>query len=84
MMKLISSKIDERDAKWKKRSALSYRYIIAKGREHMEKCVPRAEMLEENFQKALHVRNNQRLKYWLQQKHQKIWDRFVEEVGWKP
>lgn len=82
MMQLISAKIDERDAKWKRRSGLTYRYIIAKGRQHMEMCVPRQEMLEENFQKALHARNNAKLKYWLQNKHPKIWDRFLEECGW--
>lgn len=81
-MKLITAKIETEWIEKKKKLDYHWRFLISKGFLHMEQCVPRAEFLEENFQKALHARNNMRLKYWLQKKYPKIWDEFVTEVEW--
>lgn len=83
MFKLISVKIDEELDKWKKNTGLSWRYIIARGKTHMDVCIPRQEFMDENFQQALNYKNVSKLKHWLGEKYPKIYNEFVQEVGWQ-
>lgn len=78
MQVLISAKIDEIEAKKKEKHEVSWRYIIGKGLQHIETCVPRGEIIQEAYTHALKTKRYTRLAYWLQQKYPKVWDEFIK------
>lgn len=75
----ISATVDDEQIQAKKRLQVSWRFLIGKGIEHMDRCAPRDEILREQFGQAIKHRQYLRAIHYLREKHPKIWDAMVEE-----
>ena len=79
MIEMISATVDTGQIDAKRRLGVSWRFIIGKGIEHMEKCAPREEMLRDQYGQAIKHRQYLRAIHYLREKHPKIWAEIVEE-----
>jgi hypothetical protein len=80
---LITSRISKENLLRKHKAEVSWRYVIAKGLQHIEECQPKAQIMAESYNSVIKARNYAKFIHWLQQKYPRIWDEMIMETEWK-
>ena len=77
--KLITVQVDEEQFSKKRELMIPWRFILAKGFDHLKVCVPNETIMIESLRHAGKARNGARMMYWLKEKYPKIHDEFIAE-----
>jgi len=63
---------------WKQKLGVSWRFIVAKGVEHLRTCVPREAEISANYDKVLKANRHARMMHYLREKYPVIYDEILE------
>lgn len=73
----ISATVDEEQEAEKRKLSVSWRFLIGKGLAHMRTCVPREQIILEQYSNATRSRAYLRAVHYVKEKYPKVWDEMV-------
>jgi len=74
---LVSAEVDLKSYRFKKDTGVSWRFIVGKGIQHLNECVPKQEQIALNYDKALRAARYARIMHYLKEKHPAIYDEAI-------